>query len=95
MSEKIQAGDCVRIPDGRIGRVRDVSAERCRVRVRRPTGGSHQFLFFQIRELERTACPKGWMSPEGYNRYLRVTLAKMHDRRSKRMTRGDRPASKA
>jgi hypothetical protein len=32
------------------------------------------------RELHRVACPKGWMSPAGYVRYLRVTLAKMQQR---------------
>jgi len=30
--------------------------------------------------LEPVSCPKGWMSPEGYQRYLRVTLRKMRAR---------------
>ncbi len=80
MQGKIREGDCVRIPDGRIARVREISAERCRVRVRRLTSPSHQFLFFRTDELKRVECPRGWMSPEGYNRYLKVTLGKMRER---------------
>jgi hypothetical protein len=82
VSGKIHAGDCVKIPDGRIGRVREISVGLCRVRVRRATSDTHQFLFFRTRELERVDCPKGWMSPVGYNRYLRVTLSRMRDRLS-------------
>jgi hypothetical protein len=80
MTTTWRVGDCVRIPDGRIGRVREVSGEKCRVRVRRTTSATHQFLMFAPRELKRAACPKGWMSPEGYARYLRITLAKMRRR---------------
>jgi len=82
MSGRIHAGDCVKLPDGRIARVREISEGRCRVRVRRTTSDTHQFLFFPTRELERVDCPKGWMSPLGYNHYLRVTLSKMRDRLS-------------
>jgi hypothetical protein len=32
------------------------------------------------REAERVDCPKGWMSPDGYARYLETTLAKMRQR---------------
>ena len=32
MGESFKAGDCVRIPDGRIGRVREVMGPHCRVR---------------------------------------------------------------
>ncbi len=84
MSRKIQPGDCVKLPDGRIARVREIAEGRCRVRVRRTTSDTHQFLFFRTRELERVDCPKGWMSPVGYNRYLRVTLSKMRDRISQK-----------
>ena len=28
----------------------------------------------------RIQCPKGWMSPKGYTRYLKTTLEKMHQR---------------
>jgi len=85
VSGKIRAGDCVKIPDGRIGRVREMSAGRCRVRVRRATSNTHQILFFRARELEWVECPNGWMSPVGYNHYLRVTLAKMKDRFSEKV----------
>ncbi len=77
---KIRVGDCVRIPDGRIARVRGIERGQVRVRVRRKTSATHQFLFFTRRELRPVACPAGWMSPAGYLRYLRVTLAKMRQR---------------
>lgn len=80
---KLQPGDCVRIPDGRVGRVRDAAADVCRVRVRRKTSKTHQFLEFAPDQLEKIPCPKGWMSPEGYNRYLKTTLEKMAERRKK------------
>lgn len=35
MSRGFDVGDCVRVPDGRVGRVRAVEAGRDRVRVRR------------------------------------------------------------
>jgi hypothetical protein len=82
MAETWRVGDCVRIPDGRIGRVREVCGGKYRVRVRRTTSATHQFLTFAGKDLKRTDCPKGWMSPEGYARYLRVTLAKMRRRRA-------------
>jgi hypothetical protein len=83
MAKALRLGDCVRIPDGRIGRVREVSGGKCRVRVRRTTSVSHQFLTFGAKELKRADCPEGWMSPQGYARYLRVTLAKMRQRRGR------------
>ena len=76
----IKNGDCVRIPDGRIARVRGKSGGKYKVRVRRTTSQTHQFLWFPAKELELTQCPKGWMSPTGYNRYLKTTLAKMRAR---------------
>jgi hypothetical protein len=80
MGRTIRVGDCVRIPDGRVGRIRDVSGRNYRVRVRRTTGTTHQFLMFAAKDLKRVACPKGWMSPDGYARYLSATLAKMRQR---------------
>ncbi len=80
MSENINPGDCVKIPDGRIARVRDSAAGIYRVRVRRKTSDTHQFLKYPLSDLEKVACPKGWMSPEGYNRYLKITLEKMRQR---------------
>ena len=44
------------------------------------------FLSFRADELERIECPKGWMSLEGYNRYLEVTLAKMRQSQDARQT---------
>ena len=80
MAESLQVGDCVRIPGGRIGRVRDVTGTQYRVRVRRTTSTTHQFLMFAAKDLQPVECPKGWMSPEGYVRYLTATLAKMQER---------------
>ncbi len=82
--DDISPGDCVKTPDGRIARVREVSAKKrgYRVRVRRMSGRTSQFLMFTRGELESVPCPKGWMSPEGYNRYLQATLEKMRQRLS-------------
>jgi hypothetical protein len=82
MGESFKVGDCVRIPDGRTGRVREVMGTKCRVRFRRTTSKTHQFLKLIGDDLERVDCPKGWMSPEGYVRYLDITLAKMRERQS-------------
>ena len=80
MAAKFQVGDCVRVPDGRIGRVRARAGRRLRVRVRRRTSETHQFLLLAPSALRVAACPKGWMSPAGYRRYLRPTLAKLRAR---------------
>jgi hypothetical protein len=82
MAQTFRMGDCVLIPDGRIGRIREVSRGKCRVRVRRATSATHQFLMFAARDLKRVDCPKGWMSPAGYLRYLKATLAKMRQRQA-------------
>ena len=42
----MQNGDCVKNPDGRIGRIRDIKSEKVRVRVMRATSHTHQFLWF-------------------------------------------------
>ncbi len=78
--QKIEIGACVKIPDGRIARVREKIGNTYKVRVRRKTSNTHQFLYFEESKLKVVACPKGWMSPEGYNRYLKATLAKMKER---------------
>jgi hypothetical protein len=80
MTELISSGDCVRIADGRIGRVRDITKKVYIVRVRRKNTKNHEFLKFTIKEVTKVQCPKGWMSPEGYNRYLKETLSKMRKR---------------
>jgi hypothetical protein len=83
MAKSIKPGDCVRIPDGRIARVRDKHGPKYRVRVRRTTSQTHQFLMLAAGRLTKVACPKGWMTTNGYRRYLKVTLAKARKRRAK------------
>jgi hypothetical protein len=84
---RFAVGDCVRIRDGRIGRVRAIESGGYRVRVLRSTSKTHQFLVFKAGQLKRVTCPKGWMSPEGYRSYLKPTLAKMQARQqAKRRT---------
>jgi hypothetical protein len=79
----IREGDCVIVPDGRIGRVREKAGDSYRVRLRRKTSNTHQFMTFRTGQLTLVECPKGWMTPEGYLRYLRTTLAKMRARQAK------------
>ena len=81
MAKGWRVGDCARLADGRIGRVRETMGRKLRVRVRRAKSSTHQFLIFEKKDLERAECPAGWMSPDGYARYLKVTLAKMRKRR--------------
>ena len=91
MAGSIKIGDCVRLPDGRIGRVRDTLSGKIKIRVRRKTSRTHQFLAMAADDLKRVPCPKGWMSPEGYNRYLKTTLAKM---RARQTTKGSKRPGK-
>ncbi|MGI8546241.1 MAG: hypothetical protein ACR2M1_02740 [Gemmatimonadaceae bacterium] len=79
----IEHGACVKIPDGRIARVRDGADGAYRVRVKRKTSKSHTFLELHERDLTAVDCPKGWMSPAGYRRYLKTTLEKMRVRNKK------------
>ena len=93
MGKTFQVGDCVQIPDGRIGRVREIMGPHCKVRVRRTTSETHQLLKLIADDLKRVDCPKGWMSPEGYARYLDTTLAKMREReaaKKRRQSKRDR-----
>jgi hypothetical protein len=83
MPRSIRIADCVRLSDGRVGRVRALSHDEVLVRVRRKTSRTHQFLRLPARSIRRIPCPGGWMSPEGYTRYLRVTLAKMRKRQTR------------
>ena len=39
-------GDCVKRPDGRLGRVRATAPGQAKVRVRRTTSATHQFVWF-------------------------------------------------
>jgi hypothetical protein len=83
MVQTFRVGDCVRVPDGRTGRVREATLGVYRVRVRRATSATHQILTFGAVDLQRVDCPKGWMSPAGYVRYLTITLAKMRRRQAR------------
>jgi hypothetical protein len=80
MAPRLQVGDCVRVPDGRIGRVRARVGRKLRIRVQRRTSRTHQFVVLAPREVRAVPCPPGWMSPDGYRRYLRPTLAKLRAR---------------
>jgi hypothetical protein len=79
-TDSFRNGECVRLPDGRIGRVRGTHDSLVKVRVRRQTSNTHEFLMCPQAKLRAASCPKGWMSPDGYRRYLRVTLRKMRER---------------
>jgi hypothetical protein len=59
MARTFRVGDCVRIPDGRIGRIREISGGKYRVRVRRATSATYQFKTFAAGDLRRVTCPKG------------------------------------
>jgi hypothetical protein len=83
MPATIREGDCVRIPDGRIARVREETGGALRVRVKRRTSDTHQFVLIAAHDLEPIECPRGWMSPDGYRRYLAQTLGKMRARRKR------------
>ena len=83
----IRFGDCVRLADGRVGRVRAKSGALYKIRVRRKTSNTHQFVTRAARELQLIRCPKEWMSPDGYRRYLRATLSKMRLRQSARQAK--------
>lgn len=90
MGRPIRVGDCVRLSDGRTGRVRATSRDTICVRVRRKTSPTHQFVEVRATTLRRVECPKGWMSPQGYARYRRVTLSKMRTRLAGRRTTAGR-----
>ncbi len=93
VARSIRVADCVRLPDGRIGRVRAIRGSNVRVRVRRRTSPTHQFVLVRATALRRVECPKGWMSPTGYARYLRITLAKMRARVARKRTGVKRKAA--
>ena len=91
MSRRFAVGDCVRVPDGRVGRVRALEGREYRIRVQRRTSKTHQFLRLRAGELARVDCPSGWMTPDGYRRYLEPTLAKQRARQRARQRATRRP----
>ena len=74
-------GDCVRIADGRPGRVRSARAGTVRVRVRRRGRTTDELLDLPAAELSAIDPPKGWMSPEGYNRRVNAIRRRSADER--------------
>lgn len=85
----MKVGDCVKLPDGRIARVRRIRHDTVQVRVRRTTSKTNQFLNFRVRSLVVVQCPNGWMTPQGYVSYLTKTLSKMRRRLRTQLPRGD------
>lgn len=83
MARSIKVADCVCLPDGRMGRVRAVLGMKARAHVRRKTSETHQFVLLFAEHLKPIECPKDWMSPRGYSRYLRITLTKMQNCRTR------------
>jgi hypothetical protein len=65
MTEEIKPGDCVKIPDGRIARVRTNANGVFRVRVRRKTSQNHQIQEFLEKDLVKVTCPQGLDEPSG------------------------------
>ena len=70
----IRRGDCVRVPDGRPGRVREARGGTIRVRVRRRGGTADDVLELAPADLVAIEPPAGWMTRDGYNR--RVAAAR-------------------
>jgi hypothetical protein len=61
-------GECVRVPDGRPGRVRAARGGKVHVRVRRRGTKTDEVLAFSAAELKPIDPPAGWMTPDGYCR---------------------------
>lgn len=74
-------GDCVRIPDGRPGRVRDARGDTIHVRVRRRGGTIDDVLELAPADLSGIDPPAGWMTPEGYNRRVAAARRRAKARR--------------
>jgi hypothetical protein len=62
MSSDIHPGDCVQLPEGRIGRVRERAGDTYTVRVRRTTSKTHQYLRFRA---HRSSVPSSSLGPKG------------------------------
>jgi hypothetical protein len=68
MATTFRRGECVRVPDGRPGRIREARGDTIRVRVRKRGGTTDEILAFPPWDLKAIEPPAGWMSPAGYNR---------------------------
>jgi hypothetical protein len=77
----LKPGECVRVPDGRPGRIRGRRGGKLTVRVRRRGGTADEVLLLSPRELERIDPPAGWMSVKGY---VRRTAAARRNARARR-----------
>lgn len=73
----LKTGECVRVPDGRPGRVRAHRSGKFSVRVRRAGKTTDELLTFAGTQLKRIDPPDGWMSPEGYNRRVAALRRRM------------------
>jgi hypothetical protein len=81
----VTSGCCVKLKDGRIGRVREFKSGLWKIRVKRFTSNTHQFVYLKRSDIKIVKCPDGWMSVNGYNNYVRKTLKKMINRNSKKV----------
>jgi hypothetical protein len=77
----LRPGECVRVPDGRPGRIRGRRGGKFSVRVRRRGGTADELLLLSPRELEPIDPPAGWMSVKGY---VRRTAAARRNARARR-----------
>ncbi|MEP6769719.1 MAG: hypothetical protein ABJC61_13690 [Acidobacteriota bacterium] len=76
----LKTGECVRVPDGRPGRVRAHRAGKFSVRVRRKGKSTDELLTFAAADLRRIEPPTGWMSAEGYNRRVAALRRRSKER---------------
>jgi hypothetical protein len=68
-ASSIRSGVCVRLSDGRIGRVQRAHEGCVDVSTTRRRTGTTEVLELEPREVKVIACPPGRMSPEGYRRF--------------------------
>lgn len=76
----IRRGDCVRLPDGRPGRVRETRGSTVRVRVRKRGRTVDEILVLSPSDLRAIEPPAGWMSPAGYNKRVAALRRSVKER---------------
>lgn len=93
----MKPGDCVKINSRfinfiyenylreieNIGRIRKKEGNYYKVRIKNSNNKYYKFYIIQEKYLKWIECPRGWMSKEGYNNYLRKTLSKIKQRQKK------------